>query len=110
MVVWQKLLSSSKKGIDLHLNKGKTGNKCTVFSRRICFYRNEPLTLNRLTIFATQPGFLPRCSISATAHPAWGKKATIALGHTFLAIISQLLSQDKDYEELGGNSFDEWDR
>jgi len=27
-----------------------------------------------------------------------------------LAIIYQLLSQDKDYEELGGNSFDEWDR
>ena len=39
-----------------------------------------------------------------------GKKATIAVGHTFLAIIYQLLSQDKDYEELGGNSFDEWDR
>src|SRR3989440_4700045 len=39
-----------------------------------------------------------------------GKKATIAVGHTLLVIIYQLLSQDKDYEELGGNSFDEWDR
>jgi hypothetical protein len=39
-----------------------------------------------------------------------GKKATIAVGHTLLVIIYQLLSEDKDYEELGGNSFDEWDR
>jgi len=39
-----------------------------------------------------------------------GKKATIALGHTLLVIIYQLLSEDKDYEELGGNYFDEWDR
>ena len=39
-----------------------------------------------------------------------GKKATIAVGHTLLVIIYQLLSQDKDYEELGGNYFDEWDR
>ncbi len=29
---------------------------------------------------------------------------------TLLVIIYQLLSQDKDYEELGGNYFDEWDR
>ena len=39
-----------------------------------------------------------------------GKKATIAVGHTSLVIIYQLLSQDKDYEELGGNYFDVWDR
>jgi transposase len=39
-----------------------------------------------------------------------GKKATIAVGHTLLVIIYQLLSEDKDYEELGGNYFDEWDR
>ncbi len=39
-----------------------------------------------------------------------GKKATIAVGHTLLVIIYQLLSQDKDYEDLGGNFFDEWDR
>jgi transposase len=39
-----------------------------------------------------------------------GKKATIAVGHTLLVIIYQLLSQDKDYEDLGGNYFDEWDR
>ena len=39
-----------------------------------------------------------------------GKKATIAVGHTLLVSIYQLLSQDKDYEELGGNYFDKWDR
>jgi transposase len=39
-----------------------------------------------------------------------GKKATIAVGHTLLVIIYQLLSEDKDYEELGGHYFDEWDR
>lgn len=39
-----------------------------------------------------------------------GKKATIAVGHTLLVIIYHLLSEDKDYEELGGNFFDEWDR
>jgi len=39
-----------------------------------------------------------------------GKKATIAVGHTLLVIIYHLLSDDKDYEELGGNYFDEWDR
>jgi transposase len=39
-----------------------------------------------------------------------GKKATIAVGHTLLVIIYHLLSEDKDYEDLGGNYFDEWDR
>lgn len=39
-----------------------------------------------------------------------GKKATIAVGHTLLVIIYHLLSEDKDYKELGGNYFDEWDR
>ena len=39
-----------------------------------------------------------------------GKKATIAVGHTLLVIIYHLLSQDKDYEELGGHYFDDWDR
>jgi transposase len=39
-----------------------------------------------------------------------GKKATIAVGHTLLVIIYHLLSEDKDYQELGGNYFDEWDR
>ena len=38
------------------------------------------------------------------------KKAAIAVGHTLLVMIYHLLSQDKDYEELGGNYFDEWDR
>ncbi|GHO71826.1 IS110 family transposase [Ktedonobacter sp. SOSP1-52] len=39
-----------------------------------------------------------------------GKKATIAIGHTLLVIIYHILSEDEDYEELGGNDFDEWDR
>jgi hypothetical protein len=39
-----------------------------------------------------------------------GKKAAVAVGHTLLVIIYHLLSEDKDYEELGGNYFDEWDR
>jgi transposase len=39
-----------------------------------------------------------------------GKKAPIAVGHTLLVMIYHLLSEDKDDEELGGNSFDEWDR
>jgi transposase len=39
-----------------------------------------------------------------------GKKAAIAVGHTLLVIIYHLLSEDKDYEDLGGNYFDEWDR
>src|SRR3989440_2357920 len=39
-----------------------------------------------------------------------GKKATIAVGHTLLVMIYHLLSEDKDYQELGGNYFDEWDR
>ena len=30
-----------------------------------------------------------------------GKKATIAVGHTLLVIIYHLLSEDKDYKELG---------
>ena len=39
-----------------------------------------------------------------------GKKATIAVGHTLLAIVYHVLADEKDYEELGGNYFDEWDR
>ena len=39
-----------------------------------------------------------------------GKKATIAVEHTLLVIIYHILSEDEDYEELGGNYFDEWDR
>ena len=39
-----------------------------------------------------------------------GKKATITVGHPLLVIIYYILSEDKDDEELGGHSFDEWDR
>ena len=39
-----------------------------------------------------------------------GKKATIAVGHTLLVIVYHVLADEKDYEELGGNYFDEWDR
>jgi transposase len=38
------------------------------------------------------------------------KKAAVALGHTLLVIIYHVLTEDKDYEELGGNYFDERDR
>jgi transposase len=39
-----------------------------------------------------------------------GKKATIAVGHTLLVIIYHVLAEDRDYQELGGNYFDAWDR
>ncbi len=39
-----------------------------------------------------------------------GKKATIAVGHTLLVIVYHVLADEKDYEELGGTYFDEWDR
>jgi len=38
------------------------------------------------------------------------KKAAIAVGHSILVIIYQLLDQHKSYEDLGGNYFDELDR
>ncbi len=54
------------------------------------------------------------CYISAQYHRLFirrgGKKATIAIGHTLLVIIYHVLADGKDYEELGGNYFDEWDR
>jgi transposase len=39
-----------------------------------------------------------------------GKKASIAVGQTLLVIVYHVLADEKDYEELGGNDFDEWDR
>ena len=39
-----------------------------------------------------------------------GKKAIIAVGHTLLVIVYHVLKQEKDYQELGGNYFDERDR
>jgi transposase len=39
-----------------------------------------------------------------------GKKATIAVGHSLLVIVYHVLTEQKDYEELGGNYFDQWDR
>jgi len=39
-----------------------------------------------------------------------GRKATIAVGHSLLVIIYHVLTEQKDYEELGGNYFDELDR
>jgi len=39
-----------------------------------------------------------------------GKKATIALGHTLLVIVYHVLAEEKDYQELGGNFFDDHDR
>jgi transposase len=39
-----------------------------------------------------------------------GKKATIAVGHTLLVIVYHVLAEERDYQELGGQYFDEWDR
>lgn len=39
-----------------------------------------------------------------------GKKATLAVGHTILVIVYHVLADEQDYQELGGNSFDEYDR
>jgi len=39
-----------------------------------------------------------------------GKKAIIALGHTLLVIVYHVLADEKNYDELGGNYFDERDR
>src|SRR5256884_1193533 len=54
------------------------------------------------------------CYLSAQYHRLsirrGGKKATIAIGHTLLVIVYHVLADEKDYEELGGNYFDEWDR
>jgi transposase len=54
------------------------------------------------------------CYLSAQYHRLvsrrGGKKATIALGHTLLVIVYHVLAEQKDYQELGGNYFDERDR
>jgi transposase len=39
-----------------------------------------------------------------------GKKAIIAVGHTLLVIVYHVLADETDYQELGGNYFDESDR
>jgi len=39
-----------------------------------------------------------------------GKKATIAVGHTLLVIVYHVLADEKAYQELGGNYFDNYDR
>ncbi|GHO60437.1 IS110 family transposase [Ktedonobacter robiniae] len=39
-----------------------------------------------------------------------GKKATVAVGHSLLVIAYHVVGEGKEYEELGGNYFDEWDR
>lgn len=39
-----------------------------------------------------------------------GKKAAIAVGHTLLVIVYHVLAEERDYQELGGQYFDEWDR
>lgn len=38
------------------------------------------------------------------------KKAAVAVGHTLLVIVYPVLAEERDYQELGGNYFDEWDR
>jgi len=39
-----------------------------------------------------------------------GKKATIAVGHTLLVIVYHVFADEQDYQELGGNYFDDYDR
>jgi transposase len=54
------------------------------------------------------------CYLSAHYHRLvvrrGGKKATIAVGHKLLVIDYHILADEKDYEELGSNYFDEWNR
>ena len=52
-----------------------------------------------------------RRTVFGDRHGSAGEaKATIAVGHTLLVIVYHVLADEKDYEELGGNYFDEWDR
>jgi hypothetical protein len=47
----------------------------------------------------------------ASTRPARGKpKALVALGHTLFVIVYYLLLREEEYQELGGNYFDERDR
>jgi hypothetical protein len=39
-----------------------------------------------------------------------GKKAAVAVGHTLLVIVYHVLAEERDYQELGGQYFDERDR
>lgn len=39
-----------------------------------------------------------------------GKKAAVAVGHTLLGIMYHVLAEEQDYQELGGQYFDAWDR
>jgi transposase len=54
------------------------------------------------------------CYLSAQFHRLrvrrGGKKAIIAVGHTLLVIVYHVLQDEKVYQELGGNYFDESDR
>jgi transposase len=54
------------------------------------------------------------CYLSAQYHRLvlrrGAKKATIAVGHTILVIVYHVLADEQDYQELGGNYFDEQDR
>jgi len=54
------------------------------------------------------------CYLSAQYHRLvlrrGAKKATIAVGHTILVMVYHVLADEQDYQELGGNYFDEQDR
>jgi transposase len=54
------------------------------------------------------------CYLSAQFHRLTirrgGKKAIVALAHTLLVIVYHVLSEETDYQELGGNYFDQRDR
>jgi transposase len=53
------------------------------------------------------------CYLSAQFHRLTirrgGKKAIVALAHTLLVVVYHVLSEETDYQELGGNDFDERD-
>jgi transposase len=54
------------------------------------------------------------CYLSAQFHRLTirrgGKKAIVAVAHTLLVIVYHVLAEETDYQELGGNYFDERDR
>jgi hypothetical protein len=88
------------------------GDRKNLFDLRRCAIVHHLHVLARLEAFAHAAIHTKDSSLSAQYQRfvvrRGGKKATIAVGHTLLVMIYHLLSQDKDYEEFGGNYFDEW--
>ncbi len=76
--------------------------------------KGSPYLRTALVEAAHAASHCKNCYLSAQYHRLvnrrGGKKATIALGHTLLVIVYHVLAEQKDYQELGGNYFDERDR